>query len=295
MFFNLIVNYLLLLAIICSNNCKTSIIDFHRSCPNCSYDLCLTCCREIRSNFLQKEIVDRYIDVSNAHLHSGEPLDLHSYKKESSDICLEFSSKNSARPKHVWRAMKNGVIPCPPKDNDGCGHEYLELKCIFNQNWVSELKEKVKRLVKIHGLENMLTVSAQCTSCFESHDEIDPINKNLRKAASREDSSDNYLYCPSASDVKRGDLEHFQGHWIKGEPVIVRNALELTSGLSWEPMVMWRAMRELTYLGSSKHLNVKAIDCLDWCEVSHIIYFCKINSEQIALLFSHRVIFCMIL
>ncbi|KAM1018952.1 hypothetical protein ACFX13_041116 [Malus domestica] len=29
------------------NNCKTSIFDFHRICPKCSYDLCLTCCREI--------------------------------------------------------------------------------------------------------------------------------------------------------------------------------------------------------------------------------------------------------
>ncbi|XP_057454556.1 lysine-specific demethylase JMJ26-like [Lotus japonicus] len=235
------------------NNCKTSIIDFHRSCPNCSYDLCLTCCREIRVRRV--------------------PLDLHSFKKESPDICLGSGSK------HVWRAMKNGAISCPPKDNDGCGHEYLELKCIHSQNWISELKEKVARLVKVHGLEDVAAVSAQCTLCFNSHDESDSINKKLRKAASREDSKDNYLYCPSASDAKCGDLEHFQGHWIKGEPIIVRNSLELTSGLSWEPMVMWRAMRELTY-HHSKHLNVKAIDCLDWCEVEINIHrFFKGYSE----------------
>ncbi|KHN24683.1 Lysine-specific demethylase 3A [Glycine soja] len=244
------------------NNCKTSITDFHRSCPSCSYDLCLTCCREIRCNFLSGEIVEQCVVVSNAHSHGGEPLDPHSCKKESSDICLESSS---LRPEHLWKAMKNGAIPCSPKDNGGCGYEYLELKCIFPQNWISKLREKVKRLIKVHGLEDKPTVSAWCSSCFKSHDEIGSINENLRKAATREGSSDNYLYCPSASDVKYGDLEHFQGHWIKGEPVIVRNALELTSGLSWEPMVMWRAMRELTYHGS-KHLNVKAIDCLDWCE-----------------------------
>ncbi|KAK1370731.1 hypothetical protein POM88_036823 [Heracleum sosnowskyi] len=29
------------------NNCKTSIVDFHRSCANCLYDLCLICCREL--------------------------------------------------------------------------------------------------------------------------------------------------------------------------------------------------------------------------------------------------------
>ncbi|KAG4989551.1 hypothetical protein AAZX31_11G211200 [Glycine max] len=258
------------------NNCKTSITDFHRSCPSCSYDLCLTCCREIRCNFLSGEIVEQCVVVSNAHSHGGEPLDPHSCKKESSDIYLESSS---VRPEHLWKAMKNGAIPCSPKDNGGCGYEYLELKCIFPQNWISKLREKVKRLIKVHGLEDKPTVSAWCSSCFKSHDEIGSINENLRKAATREGSSDNYLYCPSASDVKYGDLEHFQGHWIKGEPVIVRNALELTSGLSWEPMVMWRAMRELTYHGS-KHLNVKAIDCLDWCEVEiNIHQFFKGYSE----------------
>jgi lysine-specific demethylase 3 len=25
------------------DNCSTSIVDYHRSCPNCSYDLCVTC------------------------------------------------------------------------------------------------------------------------------------------------------------------------------------------------------------------------------------------------------------
>ncbi|KAK7333745.1 hypothetical protein VNO80_30522 [Phaseolus coccineus] len=60
------------------NNCKTSIIDFHRSCPNCSYDLCPTSCREMSGNFLPWGVVDQCIDVSNAHSHSGEPLDLHS-------------------------------------------------------------------------------------------------------------------------------------------------------------------------------------------------------------------------
>lgn len=262
----------MILAITCSNNCKTSILDFHRSCPNCSYDICLTCCREIRGDILQPEIIAQYVDVSNAQSQSGEPLDLHSCKKQSSSICLESNSEDTVRPKHVRRAMKDGVIPCPSNDNGGCGHEYLELKCTLSRNWISELTEKVKRLVKVHRLEDMPTVSAQCTSCFKSHDELDSSNNNLRKASSREDLNDNYLYCPIASDVKCGDLEHFQSHWIKGEPVIVRNTLDLATGLSWEPMVMWRALREIADHGS-KHLNVKAIDCLDWCEVSHIICY----------------------
>ncbi|XVF33157.1 hypothetical protein REPUB_Repub17cG0144200 [Reevesia pubescens] len=58
---------------------------------------------------------------------------------------------------------------------------------------------------------------------------------------------------------------------MRGEPVIVRNVLEKTSGLSWEPMVMWRAFRETCANVKFKEEtpSVKAIDCLDWCEVSY--------------------------
>ncbi|KAK1311648.1 hypothetical protein QJS10_CPA07g00709 [Acorus calamus] len=57
-------------------------------------------------------------------------------------------------------------------------------------------------------------------------------------------------------------------HWVKGEPVIVSNVLEFTSGLSWEPIVMWRALHEKKHnMGFSDDLAVEAIDCLDMCEV----------------------------
>ncbi|RZR79721.1 hypothetical protein BHM03_00005521 [Ensete ventricosum] len=76
-------------------------------------------------------------------------------------------------------------------------------------------------------------------------------------------------------DIQQGELDHFQKHWLKGEPVIVREVLELTSGLSWEPMVMWRALREKKLTEkASERLTVKAIDCLDWCEVSFKSYAC---------------------
>ncbi|RWW22402.1 hypothetical protein GW17_00013404 [Ensete ventricosum] len=76
-------------------------------------------------------------------------------------------------------------------------------------------------------------------------------------------------------DIQQGELDHFQKHWLKGEPVIVRDVLELTSGLSWEPMVMWRALREKKLTEkASERLTVKAIDCLYWCEVSFKSYAC---------------------
>ncbi|KAL5171310.1 Lysine-specific demethylase JMJ25 [Glycine soja] len=52
----------------------------------------------------------------------------------------------------------------------------------------------------------------------------------------------------------------------QGEPVIVSNVLECTSGLSWESLVMWRALRHVTNTKHGQHLAEKTIDCLDWTE-----------------------------
>jgi lysine-specific demethylase 3 len=98
----------------------------------------------------------------------------------------------------------------------------------------------------------------------------DDIHNNTREAAFREDTSGNTLYSPRAIDLHHEGLRHFQWHWSKGEPIIVRNVLECTSGLSWEPLVMWRAFRQRRKSKDNSFYNVKAIDCLDWCEVCSI-------------------------
>ncbi|XP_074343972.1 lysine-specific demethylase JMJ25-like isoform X2 [Apium graveolens] len=67
--------------------------------------------------------------------------------------------------------------------------------------------------------------------------------------------------------VQPGELEHFQCQWCKGELVIVRNVLATTCGLSWEPMVMWRAFRQIRHRNHGQLLDVMAINCLEWCEV----------------------------
>ncbi|KAH9733717.1 transcription factor jumonji (JmjC) domain-containing protein [Citrus sinensis] len=208
------------------NNCKTSIVDYYRSCPRCSYDLCLTCCREIRDGCLQGGVnmYTSHFDRGKAYLHGGESLPLPSGKKSG----IRFSSKKRMRKISQWKARENGDIPCPVNKLGGCGHEYLELKCIFANGWLSELK-------------------------------IDPCSKSLRKAASREGVSDNYLYCPSATDVQHESLEHFKSHWIKGEPLIITNVLDYSSGLSWEPMVMSRAVRDTSYSKGSQKLVVKTV------------------------------------
>lgn len=81
-----------------------------------------------------------------------------------------------------------------------------------------------------------------------------------------------------------GHIGHFGFHWVKGEPVIVRDVLELTSGLSWEPMVMWRVLRETKY-NRGQGLSALAVDYRDWSDVSFSLraynfpfLHCKLNS-----------------
>lgn len=161
-----------------------------------------------------------------------------------------------------WRIY--GSILCPPKKLKGCGNGILELRCMFPEEWVSDLVVKANNLAKRDNLYH----TPRGRKPHHSKDGIDLGSGKSRKAASRRNSRDNYLYSPDVRDIKHGDLKHFQQHWIKGEPVIVSNVLAHTTGLSWEPMVMWNAFRQMKHAKHSKQLNVVAVDCLDWNEVS---------------------------
>ncbi|KAK9275007.1 hypothetical protein L1049_022264 [Liquidambar formosana] len=264
------------------NNCRTSIFDFHRSCPKCNYDLCLICCREIREGHLQggEEVIMEYIDRGPKYLHGEDGCPVSSRKRRSLDEHVETSSEDQIGSKFEWKANENGSICCPSKNLGGCGHDVLELRHILPENFVSELVEKAEEMAKTHKLEDMRGCPAKWCPCFNSVGEIEVGNGKLRRAAFREDADDNYLFCLTNQEIQHGDLEHFQWHWSKAEPVIVSNVLESTSGLSWEPMVMWRAFRQITNTKHSQQLDVKAIDCLDWCEVDiNIHQFFKGYSE----------------
>ncbi|XP_031382785.1 lysine-specific demethylase JMJ25-like isoform X2 [Punica granatum] len=256
------------------NNCRTSIFDYHRSCPNCSYDLCLICCDEIREGRLQggeKEVIIEYINRGSDYLHGGEA-------KGERNVSLSSVKKVKSEPE--WKANEDGTIPCPRELIGGCGDGLLELRCMFSDNWVSQLVNKAEELIKSYHYTESLEASGEKCSCFTPDGAVDLTSGNLRKAASRGDANDNYLYWPKARDLKFEDLRHFQCHWAKGEPVIVSNALETTPGLSWEPMVMWRAFRQISNAKHLRHLDVTAIDCLDLSEVDvNIHQFFKGYSE----------------
>lgn len=164
----------------------------------------------------------------------------------------------------VWRAEVNGRIPCPPKARGGCGTSILTLRRIFEANWINKLIGIAEELT-LKYQPPVVDLSLGCSECHSF--EEDATLNSVRKAASRETGHDNFLYCPDAVEMGDAEFEHFQGHWIRGEPVIVRNVYKKASGLSWHPMVMWRAFRAARKILKEESATFKAIDCLDWCEV----------------------------
>lgn len=166
-----------------------------------------------------------------------------------------------------WRAKTDGSIPCPPKERGGCGAGVLALRRIFEANWVENLIKSAEDLA-INYQPPDIDFSQGCSLCFHIRTSGGDVNDSgVRQASCREKSHDNLLYSPNATHLADSDFEHFQMHWMRGEPVIVKNVLAKTSGLSWEPMVMWRAFRSATRKLKEESFCVKAIDCLDWCEV----------------------------
>lgn len=168
-----------------------------------------------------------------------------------------------------WRANRNGSIPCPSKALGGCGSSLLELKCLLEEKFIADLLEKSNSVV---NNETQLESEGSKCSCFAESDYMN--DETSRKASCRHNSCDNYIYCPTARDVQNESLDHFQEHWLKGQPVIVRDSLALASGLSWEPMVMWRALREIRDKNKEERLSVIALECLTWCEVGDVIINC---------------------
>lgn len=232
-----------------SNHCATSIIDLHRSCPECSYELCLICCGEIRKNGLlgQRKVNFGYFDRGFDYIHGGAPLQ--DSFCESSSLCDSASE---------WVAEDNGSLLCAPTEMGGCGVHMLELKRILPEDWISNLEAKAECILNIK-IDHPNIMKNDFTAGREMY----------VKAANREEADDNRLFYPDSKDVLTGDdLNCFRQHWAKGEPVIVKKVLDQTRGLSWEPTVMWRALCEHVDPNvSSKMSQVKAIDCLAGCEV----------------------------
>ncbi|XP_058183767.1 lysine-specific demethylase JMJ27-like isoform X1 [Rhododendron vialii] len=260
------------------DNCSTSIVNFHRSCPNpdCSYDLCLSCCWELRKGFQPggkeadssiHQLFERSCEKGKEMKGEFSPQQQISGWGDHEAILVNDSTANMSCEFPDWRAKTDGSIPCPPKERGGCGAGILALRHIFEAHWVENLIRSAEDLA-INYQSPDIDFSQGCSLCLHtSTSRGDGKDSGVRQASFREKSHDNLLYSPNAVHLGDSDFEHFQMHWMRGEPVIVKNVLAKTSGLSWEPMVMWRAFRSASRKLKEESFCVKAIDCLDWCEV----------------------------
>ncbi|XP_045816712.1 lysine-specific demethylase JMJ25-like isoform X2 [Trifolium pratense] len=232
--------------------CATSIIDLHRSCPNCSYELCLQCCQEIRDGSItpRAEMKFQYVNRGYDYMHGGDPLPV-SCDLEISDGNLEVSTK--------WNAKSDGSVSCVPKEMGGCGSSVLELRRILPHGWMSDLEGKAHDMLKIWEVEQQTFQQEEAGSSYNS----------MRKESFTGGTNESNIYCSESRDILRERMLLFQKHWTNGEPIIVRDVLKQGTGLSWEPMVMWRALCDNVASDiSSKMSEVKAIDCMANCEVA---------------------------
>ncbi|KAF4397986.1 hypothetical protein G4B88_019707 [Cannabis sativa] len=252
----------------CCNRCKSLILNLHRSCPNCSYNLCLSCCQDLRQeSFLG--CTDFSITLSSnktktlAYPYVRQIENPIRTKQNPSSKYLECSVSLPD-----WKVHNgNGDTSCPPKEFGGCGENLLELRSLLPLNWTKELEVSAEQIVCSYDVPETSDISSCCTLCNGTNQKTGG-RKQLREAAVREESSDNFLYYPTLLDVHSDKLEHFQKHWLKGHPVIVRNVLQATSHVSWDPVLMFCTYleRSISRYESNKDL-CEISNCLDWCEV----------------------------
>lgn len=89
-----------------------------------------------------------------------------------------------------------------------CANKLLELKCTQSgPKWVADIERKVQEVARNFQFPMELRDSQPCSMCFKPNFEL---SNKPRRASSRKDSGDNYLYFPT---IQGETLEHFQKHW----------------------------------------------------------------------------------
>ncbi|KAI3823918.1 hypothetical protein L1987_05363 [Smallanthus sonchifolius] len=214
----------------CCGFCKACIVDVHRSCGNCSYILCLPCCREFREG----------------HLHGGLRDLKYTTTSRRKTLCTILWN---------WKTSEDGSIKCPPKNLGGCGDGILGLVCHPPFDWTKDLEKRAKEIVCKHMFTNFFVFdSLDCALC-DKNDQIEGeilINKSL--------------YFSIKQDFGDQNLEHFTKHWVKGQPLIIQDVIKSDIELSWDPIFMFFMYLDRS-VKSRNDKEVKLKSCSDWCEV----------------------------
>ncbi|XP_031126026.1 lysine-specific demethylase JMJ25 isoform X1 [Ipomoea triloba] len=250
----------------CCSNCKTSVLDYHRSCLNCSFVLCINCCSELRQ---------RYECSKSNGASRGKSSDV----DDDNELTVSMKQTSTSRLRSSWTQLASsislcnwepsidGSISCPPTESGGCSGGFLHLRCLFPCNWFKELEISAQATLCHEKYEETKDASGSCSPCKEGDHKDCGVNNLLVELAQRLDTNDNFLYCPTLKDLWEEDFENFQKHWGKGHPVIVRNVLRSSSELSWDPVFMFCTYLEKRSKCPKNKEATKAPNSLDWCEV----------------------------
>ncbi|KAL6977211.1 hypothetical protein U1Q18_026008 [Sarracenia purpurea var. burkii] len=158
-----------------SNNCQTSVVDFHRRCQNCSYKLCLSCSESFRGSLSgsMKASLSKCQNRSKV-CSSGDKL-LSKVKQISSsrqNCGGRYLTSPTLSPK--WKVCDDdGNMICPPMAFGGCGDGLLDLRCIFPYSWTRELEISAEKMVCSFDFSESLDGSSSCSLCKGMDDKAD--------------------------------------------------------------------------------------------------------------------------
>ncbi|KAF3600904.1 hypothetical protein F2Q69_00033618 [Brassica cretica] len=161
----------------------------------------------------------------------------------------------------AWdQSLKEALTECQLKDVKG-GRNNLSLRSLYSLELKRKLEISAEEIVSCYELPEILDRYLRCPFCPGREKQSGNSNDNHLKEASRrcEDVTGNFLYYPTAMDFQQNNLEHFQTHWSKGHPVIVRSVLKGGSSLNWDPVAMF-----CNYLRNSNRKTGNTTDCMDW-------------------------------
>ncbi|RID78334.1 hypothetical protein BRARA_A01175 [Brassica rapa] len=164
----------------------------------------------------------------------------------------------------AWdQSLKEALTECKLKDVKG-GRKNLSFRSLYSLELTRKLEISAEEIVSCYELPEVLDRYLRCPFCPGREKQSGNSNDNHLKEASRrcEDVTGNFLYYPTAMDFQQNNLEHFQTHWSKGHPVIVRSVLKGGSSLNWDPVAMF-----CNYLRNSNRKTGNTTDCMDWFEV----------------------------
>ncbi|EYU40204.1 hypothetical protein MIMGU_mgv1a003458mg [Erythranthe guttata] len=199
---------------------------FAEACPSCRNICNCTAC--LQSDVANQELLMPDLCIS----------DKSQYSKYIVRVLLSFL-KNFVAEQNMEKEHEARI-----QGMGGCGPRILELKSTYSVNWISELLTKAESVADAHEPSE-----GACSCSGYNHG-----------------SESDHFHCPTVEAVETADEKHFQWHLYKGEPVIVPNVLRRTAGLSWEPLVMWRASRKIKSTHDLRILEFSVTNCLNWCE-----------------------------